>query len=66
MKQSFKTLAPLRWLAVILLAYTLLIACNNETKKTETPTEMEKAKKDSLPVLDKDPNSSTRPETIKN
>jgi len=67
MQKFFKTLQPLRWLAVILLASTLMIACENkETKKMETTTEMEQARKDSMPALDTDSNSSTRPETIKN
>ncbi len=67
MQQFFKTLQPLRWLAVILLASTLIIACESkETKKTEITTEMEPAMMDSMPALDTDSNSSTRPETIKN
>lgn len=66
MQQFFKTIQPLRWLAVILLATTIFIACeSNESKKTET-TVTEEVKKDSIPPLDTDSNSSTRPETIKN
>jgi hypothetical protein len=67
MKQFCKTLQPLRWLALILLASTLFVACESkETKKMETTTEMERARKDSMPALDTDSNSTTRPETIKN
>lgn len=67
MQKSIKTLQPLRWLAVILLASTLFIACENkDTKKLEPSTEIEKEVKDSLPPLNTDSNTVTKPETIKN
>lgn len=69
MQQTFKSFQPLRWLGVVLLASTVFFACKTkETKtveKTETKTVIE-VKKDSIPALDNDSNSTTRPETIKN
>lgn len=66
MQQNLKTIKPLQWLAVIMLASTMFIACNDtETKTTET-TVTKDVTKDSLPPLNKDADASTRPETIKN
>jgi hypothetical protein len=66
MQKNMKIVNPLRWLAVVVLAITLLSACESkERKSTETETRI--GKKDSLPPLDDDDSlSSTRPETIKN
>jgi len=67
MQHFGKTLQPLRWLAIILLASTLLIACESKEEKTmETSVDVQNEVKDSLPVLDTDSNSVTKPETIKN
>ena len=67
MQKIFKTLQPLHWLGVMLLASILFIACESkETKTTETKAATEEVKKDSIPALDNDSGSSTRPETIKN
>ena len=60
-----KIVNPLRWLAVVVLAITLLSACESKEKKS-TETETKKETRDSLPPLDVDDSlSSTRPETIK-
>lgn len=67
MQQLFKKLQPLQWLAVILLASSLFIACENkDTEKTEPSTEMKKDVTDSLPPLNTDSNTVTKPETLKN
>lgn len=71
MKQFSKTLQQLRWFAVILMASALFIACESKKEKAvettkETSTEMKEKIKDSLPELDTDSNSVTKPETIKN
>lgn len=71
MKQIAKTLQPLRWFVVILMLSTLFIACESKKEKAvettkETSTEMREKIKDSLPELDTDSNSVTKPETIKN
>ena len=66
MQKNMKIVNPLRWLAVVVLAITLLSACESKEKKS-TETEKRKGEKDSLPHLDVDDSlSSTRPETIKN
>ena len=63
MQKNMKIVNPLRWLAVVVLAITLLSACESKEKKS-TETETKKGKKDALPPLDD--SGSTRPETIKN
>jgi len=65
MQKNIKTLHPFRWLAIIIFTGTIMVACESkESEKTQTET-ME-VKKDSMPMLDKDTTSSTRPEVIKN
>ncbi|MEJ7625238.1 MAG: hypothetical protein WKF35_00125 [Ferruginibacter sp.] len=65
MQKNSKRLHPLRWLAIIILTGTIMVAC--ESKESEkTQTEIMEVKKDSMPVLDTDTTSSTRPEVIKN
>lgn len=70
MQQTFKSFQPLRWLAVVLLSSALFFACKSKETKTvettETKTVIQEEKKDSIPALDNDSNSTTRPETIKN
>ena len=63
MQKNMKIVNPLRWLAVVVLAITLLSACESKEKKS-TETEKRKGETDSLPPLDD--SGSTRPETIKN
>lgn len=71
MKQFAKTLQPLRWFAVILLLSTLFIACESKKEKAvettkETSIKMKEEIKDSLPPLNTNSKSVTKPETIKN
>lgn len=70
MQQILKSFQPLRWLSVVLLSSALFFACKSKETKTventETKTVIQEVKKDSLPALDNDSNSTTRPETIKN
>ena len=63
MQKNMKIVNPLRWLGVVLLAITLLSACESKEKKS-TKTETKEETKESLPPLDD--SGSTRPETIKN
>lgn len=69
MQRSFKTKKLLQGASVILLATTLLVACESkdtkttDVKTTETTTVQAK---DSLPPLVVDSNTKTKPETIKN
>jgi hypothetical protein len=65
MQMNIQTLQPLRWLAIILLSATLVIACKNKDTKT-TEIKATEVKKDTLPALDKDSSSKPRPEPIKN
>ncbi|MEJ7674863.1 MAG: hypothetical protein WKF59_19740 [Chitinophagaceae bacterium] len=65
MQKNTATLHLLRLLAVILLTGTLFIGCENNKEKTIKKESIE-IKKDSMPALDKDSFSTTRPETIKN
>lgn len=62
MQQTIKQPNSLRWLAIIVFAATIMVACNEGETKTETI----EVKTDSMPALDKDTLSTTRPETIKN
>lgn len=71
MKQIAKTLQPLRWFVVILMASTLFVACESKKEKAvettkETSIEMKEQIKDSLPLLNTNSKSVTKPETIKN
>lgn len=51
---------------IFLLCGSMFTSCNsNDTSPTKTTTTTE-VKTDSLPPVDKDSNSTTRPETIKN
>jgi hypothetical protein len=50
---------------IFLLCGSMFTSCNsNDTSPTKTTTT--EVKTDSLPPIDKDSNSTTRPETIKN
>jgi hypothetical protein len=64
MQKNIKFSLALRYLGVIFLALTILTACNK--KESKTTTESTEVKKDTLPALDDDSLSTTRPETIKN
>lgn len=66
MQKNIKTKKSFQWMAIILLATTLMIACDNKETKT-TEVEATEVKTDTLPALDKkDSLSTTRPEPIKN
>lgn len=67
MQQIFKTIFPFRWMAIILLTSTIMVACNDGKTDSTNDGEMVDTMmvKDSMPPLDTDSNSSLRPETIK-
>ncbi|MEO7047139.1 MAG: hypothetical protein ABI091_17685 [Ferruginibacter sp.] len=68
MQRSFKTEKLLQSVAVVLLATTLLVACESkDTKITDVKTTDATTVqvKDSLPPLVVDSNTKTKPETIK-
>ena len=69
MQQTFKSITALRLLGAVLLSSALFFACNSKETKTVETTETKtviEVKKDSLPPLNTDDSSTTRPETIKN
>lgn len=66
MQQNIKTFQPLRLLSALFFAITILISCESKESKTTTEMESTEVKSDTLPALDKDTLSTTRPETIKN
>ena len=65
MKKNTKTLLVFRLLAVIFLTGIFFTGCESSKEKT-IQINSKKEIKDSLPPLNKDPESSTRPEVIKN
>lgn len=65
MQKNAATLNSFRLLAVIFLTATFFTGCESKKEKT-IQTDSTKMKTDSFPKLDKDPESSTRPEVIKN
>ncbi len=72
MKLLIKKFDLLIMALVIVFAATVMFGCQNkETKKIETktstmPADNNMEKKETLPPLDTDSNSTTKPETIKN
>ena len=65
MKKNTKVLNVFRLLAVIFLTALFFTGCESKKEKT-IQVDSTKNKEDSLPKLNKDPESSTRPEVIKN
>ena len=65
MKKNTKTLLVFRLLAVIFLTATFFTGCESKKEKT-IQVDSTKNKEDSLPKLNKETESSTRPEVIKN
>ena len=65
MRKITEILNVFRLLAVIFLTATFFTGCESSKEKT-IQVDSTKNKEDSLPKLNKDPESSTRPEVIKN
>lgn len=66
MQKLFKNLSLFHLMFIMIFSMTIMVSCTgNEDAKTEK-TETVIEPKDSIPPLDTNSNSSTRPESIKN